>query len=320
MKKIYFLEKPISNLQILIDNKSNFHYFHPKKTSISDNNLKTSFALFVKLKNKIDSSLLEKMSSLKYIITPTTGLDHIDRKYCKLKKIKIISLRDIPGVTKHINSTAELTIWFIIESQRSITEASQRVNSGFWDRNKHLGSSLADQTVGIIGLGRIGTKVAEICKLLGANIIYYDSNSKKNNSKFEKKSLNDLFLFSDIISIHISDEPKNENFINNNLLSFIPKNKKIALINTSRGHIVNELDILKALQSKKIGKYYADVLSNEFESNKNWLIDNIIWNNQDKFNNKIFLTPHIGGATFDSIAKAEQAVLQYFFDVCEKNV
>ena len=124
--------------------------------------------LIVRLGHMIDSEFLLKFENLKYIITPTTGLNHIDISACESKNIRIISLRDCMNKIKKVSSTVELTLGLLISLVRNMNSAINDVKiNNAWDRNKYRGFQLRDKKIGIIGLGRIGLAFARILQSNG---------------------------------------------------------------------------------------------------------------------------------------------------------
>jgi D-3-phosphoglycerate dehydrogenase len=309
MKIIGLLELPIDNdlsryvqkdIQII-----------PLK-DISEKQFVNVYALFTKVSCKIDSDLIRKYPNLAFIGVPATGIDVVDYKICKEKGIKILSLKD-EKFTKRLNeftSTSEIFFWHLLSLVRNCQVASQSIRDGFWNRNNFIGANLRGLTLGIIGFGRIGKQIADIGKLLGLNVIFFDKNveSLGNSMYLRVSSLEDLISKSNIVSVNVDYSDENLNLVNYSVIQNISK-KPFYVINTSRGAIVDELAILDGLGSGKIDGYGADVLTNEVSGETNWLIENHVWQafKSNKF--KISLTPHIGGATYQNMNISEEYIL-----------
>lgn len=234
-------------------------------------------------------------SKIRYILSPTTGLNHIDEKIKKLKKIKIISLKNQFDFLKKVNATVEFTIYLILFSLRF--DQLKKLNS---KNIKILGNEIYKKKIGIIGNGRIGKKVARILKSFGAKIIIYEI--KKDNKKKLKKLLSD----SDLISLHIPLE-NNYNFFNIKKINIIKYGCKI--INTSRGEIIDEKALKVAIKKKKIS-YFTDVLSNESNFGKSPLM---------KLKKNFYYTKHIGGLTKESVELTDKFIFRKFLKSYEKN-
>lgn len=268
--------------------------------------------MIIRLGIKIDKKMIDKGNNLKFIATPTTGLDHIDIDYALKKGIKIISLKNEKRFLNQITPTAELTFGLILTLLRKIPEANISVKKNIWDRDLFIGEDLKNKNLGIVGLGRLGLQVAKIGKAFKMNIAYYDPyvNNKKYNNK---KTLKSLLEWSDIISLHVHLNNQTINLINKTNLKYMKPNSYI--INTSRGEIINEKDLLYALNHKLIKGAALDVLSNELNNSKkisSKLID------YSKNNNNLIITPHIGGATKESMRMTEEFIIKKSINQYEK--
>ena len=235
----------------------------------------------------IDQEILDSTNKLKTISTFSVGFDHIDINYAKKKRITI-------GYTPDVltNATAELTIGLILDLLRRITEGDHIIRKGRWKEIfgpfDYVGTEVSGKTLGILGMGRIGKTVAKKASCLGMNILYHNKKSIANTGKAKYVSLNELFKKSDVISVHVPYSKNTHHMINSALLR---KMKKTSfLINTSRGKIVNQKDLLKILQLKKIQGAALDVFEDEPIAKSNDLV---------KLKN-VVLVPHIGSSTSET--------------------
>jgi len=260
--------------------------------------------MYTRINQKLDSEFLREFYNLSVIVCPTTSLNHIDTTYCEEKEIKIISLSSEKKFLQQVTSTAELAAWFILELARKPSRYHQTVLNGGWNRYEYRTQSLTGKTLGIIGLGRVGTQVAKIFSNLNMNIIFYDSNVNIHSSYTRVVNLEDIAEQSDFISIHVSGVLLNKNLINRSFFSKL-NSKGAYLINTARGFIVNESDLLDSIRNGKILGYAADVLVDEEGKSNLWLSKNQIWQEM-KSNSKIIVTPHIGGSTEDTLEKVDR--------------
>lgn len=179
-----------------------------------------------------------------------------------------------------------------------------------WDRYIFDSFSLRGKTLGIIGFGRIGKQVADVFANLGMEILFYDVNFKFNLRYQRVKDLNKIAELSDFISIHASGNIQNTNLIDKAFLLNL-NSKGAYLINTARGHLVNDQDILDSLASGKLLGYATDSLRGEFDPspNKNFLNGNPIYQASLQ-NPNIKITPHVGGSTIDSLIKVDRFTLR----------
>lgn len=262
-------------------------------------------AIYTKLKDKISQNDIKNFINLKYILSPTTGLNHIDKKIINDKKIKIISLRLFSKEIKKITSTSEFTIALILSASRRILEQSYFSKKSVFNRYKYETYQFKNQTVGIIGYGRIGKYVAQKLKELGFKVIINDI--KKDiisNNKF--KSLGYLMAKSNIISIHVNYTKKNENLLDKRYFKLC-KNKP-TLINTSRGELINEKDLIKFLKNEKLSSAYLDVIKGEQTQYKKQKSELFKLNKTEK----LFILPHLGGSTQDAMIETENLIIKNF--------
>ena len=243
----------------------------------------------------IGKKILDKAKKLKVIATASTGTNHIDLKYAKKKRVKVISLKEERKLINKISSTAEHALALTLASIRNITISNKSVLSGEWDYTKFIGHQMNFLTVGVIGFGRLGKKYANYCKSLGSKVFFFDPYKKSFSKKIKKISnLKKLLQISDIISLHVHLEESTYHLVNKSFLSKLKKN--IIIINTARGDVVNESDLINFLKKNKNAKYATDVLEKEIFTKKN----NKLIRYSKKNQKQILITPHIGGMTVEA--------------------
>ena len=249
----------------------------------------------------LNKSILQK-SSIKLINTASTGLNHINIEDCKKLNIKILSLTKDLKLIKKLPSTSELSFGLMINLQRNILQSFKSVKNKKWDYSPFIGQELSSLTIGIIGLGRLGNFMANYAKAFGMKVIYYDP--FKKTKKFKKTNLKKLVEISDVISIHTHVNEQTKFIINKKIIKLTKK--KPVIINSSRGEIVKEEDIIWGLKNKLISGYGADVIEKEFDDiKKSPIIKNI-----NKYN--IIITPHIGGMTYQGQLRAYNFAVDKF--------
>ena len=259
--------------------------------------------VFVRLKFYISKEVIDKAVNLKYILTATTGLDHIDVDYFENKGGQVVSLKDAHQFLETISSTAEHTWGLMLALIRRLPQAVVSVNQGFWDRDRFKGHNLQSLKLGILGLGRVGKQVEHYAVAFGMEIGFYDSNpSKKSERSKSFFSAENLLAWSDIVSVHIPLNEENVDYLNANLLMHLKPNAY--LINTSRGLLVDEFAIETLIKQKHLAGYAADVLANEIEG---IIGDNpLVHLARQGYN--VILTPHIAGCTYESMKMTEDFV------------
>lgn len=242
---------------------------------------------------KIDKELLEG-TSVSLINTCSTGMNHIDQEYCKENNIKIYSLTKDMELINNLPSTSELAFGLMCSLLRKIPLSYDSVKSGEWDYLPFVGRQMKGLKVGIIGYGRLGKFMAKYCDAFDMEVFVYDPYV---THKHKQISLEEMFKECDVVSLHVHVMDETKYMINKKLLDL--SEKDLYIINTSRGEIVNEKDIVDALNSGKLTGYGTDVIEDEFDN----ILNSPIIKAMNKGKN-IIVTPHIGGMTIEGQTKA----------------
>ena len=153
--------------------------------------------IFCRLKFNLNKSFLTKFKNLKYICSPTTGLNHIDVDYCKLNGIKIINLKTKNNIVKNITSTSEYTFALILSLIRNIPQSSKHlILKKNWDRDKFISKTFSEITIGIIGFGRIGKNLNKLLNFLKIKKLINDINTSKDNFSNSNQKIQILIFYS----------------------------------------------------------------------------------------------------------------------------
>ena len=214
-------------------------------------------ALFVMRERTVISKiLLNSLPNLKYIMTSGMRNKAIDLETAKEKKIIVC------GTEINSNPTAELAWALILGLARNIKQEVDNMFQGYWQTS--IGLELKGKTLGIIGLGKIGTQMAKIGQAFGMQVVAWSENlnlSHANELGVLPMTKEDLFSNSDFISVHVVLGDKYKNLVTKKEFKFMKKSA--FLINTSRGLIINELDLIEALENNTIAGVGLDVYDNE---------------------------------------------------------
>jgi len=264
--------------------------------------------IYTRLSLNLDENFLIQYPNLKFIGCPTTSIDHIDKEFCERNNISLITIGKQKKLLKNITSTAELATWLLIELSRNPSKYAKNVLEGKWNRYEYTNHSLNGKTLGIIGLGRVGKQVARVFSNLGMKIIFFDS-KKYILSKYKRVfSINQIAEQSDFITIHVNGTVENKNLINREFLKHL-KQSGSYIVNTSRGLVVNQVDVVESLTKGNLVGYATDVLDGENTYDIKWLSTNPLWKELMRGGNLV-VTPHIGGATIDSLLRVDNYVLK----------
>jgi len=267
---------------------------------VIDNNKITN--LVVRLKYHINRSFLQKYPNLKSIVSPTTGLNHIDLKYTKNNNICVISLKNETEFLSSVKSTSEFTWCLILSLVRGVKEAFIDVENGNWNRNNFPGYILNGKTLGIVGFGRIGKQLSQIALGFGMKVLVYDIHNSSVSQNMKFVDLPFLLKNSNIITNNLSYNKSTIEFFDSQ--KFSQMIKKPYFINTARGEIVDENALICALKTGGISGAALDVIKNEHILNCKSRLHNplIIY---AKSNNNLIITPHLGGNSPEDMRKTE---------------
>ncbi len=258
-------------------------------------------ALIVRLSHQIDVEIIDSAKRLKVISSATTALNHINVDYAKKKGIEVLSLKNETDFLEGIHATAEHTWALILSLIRKVPQAYQSVLKGEWDRDSFKGRELHGATLGIVGLGRIGKKIAKYALAFGMKVIAYTKNSVDKYDHVQIiKSLESLLKLSDIVSVHVPLDSSTYKMFGREQFS---KMKKGAFfINTSRGEVIDENALITAIKQGHLAGVALDVLHKEVQLIRYGLSKAVEFaKNEDR----LIITPHIGGATLESMEKTE---------------
>lgn len=281
-------KKAISNLELLgFDVDTNHYDIEDLKEKI-----KKVDCIVIRSATKIRRELIDeaiKGGNLKLIIRGGVGLDNIDVQYAEQNGIKV---RNTPNASS--SSVAEIILAHMLSLARFLNQSNITMKAGLWKKKDYVGVELEGKTLGIIGMGRIGSELAKKCTALGMKIIYFDLMDIKNiDNNYRKVEFDELLRESDFISINISGT---KSIIGSEELKKVKKG--VFIINTSRGKALDEEAIITSLNDETLGGIGLDVFLEE--PSKNLELIN---------HPKVSLTPHIGASTKEAQMKIGEEVI-----------
>lgn len=281
-------KKAISNLEFLgFDVDTNHYDIEDLKEKI-----KKVDCIVIRSATKITRELIDeaiKGGNLKLIIRGGVGLDNIDVQYAEQNGIKV---RNTPNASS--SSVAEIILAHMFSLARFLNQSNITMKDGLWKKKEYVGVELQGKTLGIIGMGRIGSELAKKCISLGMKIIYFDMVDIKNiDNNYRKVEFDELLRESDFISINISGT---KSIIGSEELKKVKKG--VFIINTSRGKELDEEAIITSLNDGTLGGVGLDVFLEE--PSKNLELIN---------HPKVSLTPHIGASTKEAQMKIGYEVI-----------
>jgi D-3-phosphoglycerate dehydrogenase len=261
--------------------------------------------LVIRLGHFIDSTFLGRFPRLRFIVSPTTGLNHLDHAASAMRGIEIISLKGEAAFLDSITATSELALGLMLALHRRIPAAHHSVTADLaWNRDLFCSRMLSRMTAGLIGLGRLGRQMTRMCYGLGMRVIAYDphvSDYDFATTGAVRVSLEDLAAQSDVISVHVDYRRENDGMINAAFLSRC--HAGTLLVNTARGELCDEEALAAALDSGTLGGLATDVLRDE---QSGAVLAEHPFVKRARRGMNILITPHLGGCCADAMRETEE--------------
>jgi|GEM_PF-1101526 len=250
----------------------------------------------------VDKDILPLFPALSVIVTPSTGRNHIDIASCEKKNITVHSLLDDRTTLDSISASAEFSFLLLLNTLRRLDFALKEVTDRRWRAREDdlRGFELSGKQVGLVGMGRIGRRLARWVKAFDAEVAYFDP--YVNEEKYPTRSLERIFSDSDIVCACCALTDETMGMIDGSLLRRLKKGA--CFINTSRGEIVKQNDLIAVIGERGDLRVGLDVISGEVT---NTHLSSPLLEMHDK--GRIVVTPHIAGATFESQTKAARGAL-----------
>nr|WP_227412192.1 MULTISPECIES: phosphoglycerate dehydrogenase [unclassified Cryobacterium] len=250
-------------------------------------------AILIRSATKVDAEAIAAGRKLKVIARAGVGLDNVDVKTATEAGVMVVN-----APTSNIVSAAELAIGHLLSLARHIPDANASLKAGEWKRSKYTGTELYEKTIGIVGLGRIGTLVAQRLAAFDTTVVAYDpyvTPTRAQQLGVQLLSLDELMQQADFITVHIPRTPETTGLIGRE--QFAKAKPNLRIVNASRGGIVDEHALYEALRDGRIAGAGLDVFVTEPPTDSPLLeLDNII------------LTPHLGASTDEAQEKAGVSV------------
>lgn len=261
-------------------------------------------ALMIRSASKVTKEIIEAAPRLKVVGRAGVGVDNVDLE--EATKHGIIVINSPEGNTV---AAAEHTIALMLSMSRHIPQADLSMKNRKWDRSKYEGTEVFNKTLGLIGLGKIGSRVAKTAVALGMDVLVYDpfitEEQVKQLGAKHTKNLNDVWPVADIITLHLPKTKDTINLINKDTIHKMKKGVK--LINCARGGIINEADLAEAIKEGYVASAAIDVYDKEPVENTP-LLD---------LGDKIILTPHLGASTKEAQINVAVDVAEQIRDIAK---
>ena len=278
------------------------------KTDLNPEELKNIIdsydGILIRSATKLTADILENCSNLKVIGRAGVGVDNVDIETATKNKILVMNTP-----LGNLEATAELSVGLMFSLLRHIHLANDSTHQGKWEKSKFIGTELKGKTLGIVGFGNIGQRVAEICNVIGMKVI---TNSKSATDQDLAKvnalkvSTEKLISDSDIISLHTKLNDETKNMLNKNTIASMKKTAVI--VNCARGGLINEADLKDALNNDIIAGAAIDVYEKEPAT------ENVMFGAKN-----LLLTPHLGASSKEAQSNVAIDVANQVADYLKDN-
>lgn len=251
---------------------------------------------------KVDAAALQLFPRLSVVVTPSTGSNHIDLEACRARGVEVRTLLEDREELSEISASAEFTFLLLLNTLRRLDRAARVVSAGGWrtEEDPLRGNELQGKRVGLVGLGRIGKRMARYCAAFGARAIYHDPYARAEGAA--SVSLEELFSQSDAVCLCCGLTPETAGMIGARLLRRLKPGA--CLVNSSRGEVIREQELADLLNERKDLRVGLDVLAGETTGAH--LNSPLLPFHRT---GQILITPHVSGLTVESQSKAARISL-----------
>lgn len=275
-----------------------------KSPTLENDDLRETHALLIRSRTHVDEALLQRAPKLQLIVTSTSGFDHIDLAATAKWGITVMYTPEA-----NVASAAEMTWALLLACARKIPASHRQVKDARWQKELLTGSELMHKTLGIVGLGRIGSRVARIAKAFDMQVVAYDP--YLDDEVFEKHgaervAFEELLKRSDAITFHVPKTELSHHMLNRSHFEYI--HRGVILVNTARGSVIAELDLCEALGQGWVLAAGLDVFEKEPLPKGSRLFEHA----------QLVFTPHNGANTMEAFHKSSELAalkaLRFFVD------
>jgi D-3-phosphoglycerate dehydrogenase / 2-oxoglutarate reductase len=303
--KILISDKMSNKVEDVLKSKS---IDYDIKTGLESNELKSIIddydGILIRSATKLTSDILENCSNLKVIGRAGVGVDNVDLDVATKNKILVMNTP-----LGNLEATAELTVGLMFSLYRHIHLANSSTHQGKWEKSKFMGTELKGKTLGIVGFGNIGQRVAEICHVIGMRILTNSKSASDDVLKSlsaKKVSTEELLSSSDVLSLHTKLNEQTSNMLNKETIATMKKSSVI--INCARGGLINESDLKEALNNDVIAGAAIDVYETEPAT------ENVMFGAKN-----LLLTPHLGASSKEAQSNVAIDVANQVADFLKEN-
>lgn len=252
-------------------------------------------ALIPSLRLPVDAAALEAAPRLKVVATNTTGLDHLDLREMERRGIALYSLKNDREFLEGLTGTAELAFGLLLACARRLPECFASTQRGEWGRSRYAGMQIRGKTLGIVGVGRLGSMMARYGLAFEMRVLGADPAPRTVPNGVEMAPLARLLAESDFVSLHVHLDETTRGLLGARELGAMKRGA--ILINTSRGGLVDEAALVREMRAGRIAAAGLDVIDGEWiEDKRNHLL--IAYSRESP---RLLITPHVGGTSPEAV-------------------
>jgi len=238
---------------------------------------------------------IARATKLELYVTATTGANHVDASALAARDVPLLTLRGESDLLQSLTPAAEHSWLLVLACARGLRAATEQVLAGGWDRTRHPGTMLRGRTIGIVGCGRIGQWVGRYAEAFGMRRLGYDPHVTPWPDHIERVELSDLLAHADVVTVHVPLDVSTTGLIGETELARMKPDA--ILVNTSRGEIVDEHALVRALGANRLAGVGLDVLVGEPDVGRHPLV------RLAATDARVVITPHIGGFSPDAVSR-----------------
>ena len=303
-KKILITDRFSQDALLLLQQQPFFEIEKREIFHLKPEDLQGVHGIITRSRTFFTRDVLKAAKSLQVLVTSTSGFDHID-----LRATEDFGIAAMHTPNANVESASQLTFGLVLACAQKIAGAHRMIKAGEWQRQSLMGLELNGKTYGLIGLGRIGRRVAQLARAFGMEVIAYDpyvEDAAYAQASATRVSLEELLKKADVISLHVPRTKETERLLNRSNFEYI--NPSAIIVNTSRGTALDEEDLVQALAQGKIAACGLDVFEKEPLPRQSKLLNFP----------EVLLTPHIGANTVEAFQKASdqaaEKIIRFFVD------
>lgn len=261
-------------------------------------------AYLCSLRIPVDEAIIRRASNLRLLASPSTGTDHLSLDVLNARGIEVITIKHERALLDQLSATAELAFGLLLTCARHLPLCFEAARAGRWERHQLSGAQLRGKTLGIVGLGRLGSMMARYGSAFGMRVIAAEPDPARAIAGVEQVDMDSLLSQADFVSLHVHLTPATRGLLSAQLLARMKRGS--ILINTARGALIDEAALIREMESGRIVAAGLDVIDGEWMENK---LDHPLIA-YSRRNPRLYITPHVGG----TCPEATRLVARFVFE------